>query len=311
MTDVLDTDRPVMHDHGNGMKWVWIRTTKARDEECGVAGEGIGWLAHKSDVFSLQDETGSTVLIAEWTGKEDLYAIWEKGTKSTYSKRKNVSEERKSLFDEFKDVMMPKLTLQPKGVGHEHLRFWNGDEMWLEDGKYHRIDGPAYKGDSIGEGWFVNGLPHRDDGPAIIERDGSTQWWVNGFLHRLNGPAADRTYGNKEWFINGLRHREDGPAVECYNGDKEWYRQGKLHRDDGPAVIKKDGTQEWYRDGELHREDEPAVIHPNGLKEWYFNGKRHRDDGPAVQFDCHDDDDDEWWIDGKQVPISVHTSMKM
>ena len=63
-------------------------------------------------------------------------------------------------------------------------------ERWLVNGKYHRLDGPAYivyyKNGSIGsEHWFVNNEYHRLDGPAFMRynKDGSInheEWIVHG-----------------------------------------------------------------------------------------------------------------------------------
>ena len=73
--------------------------------------------------------------------------------------------------------------------------------------------------------WYQNGKLHRLNGPAVEHADGSKFWYQNGMLHRLDGPAAEilDPAGYKAWYQNGKHHRLDGPAVEYGNGDKEWY----------------------------------------------------------------------------------------
>jgi hypothetical protein len=78
--------------------------------------------------------------------------------------------------------------------------FWGGIEYINEDGKLHRLDGPAVE-------W----------------KYGNKSWYINGMLHREDGPARESITGNKCWYINGLLHREDGPAIELSDGEKNWY----------------------------------------------------------------------------------------
>ncbi len=80
--------------------------------------------------------------------------------------------------------------------------------------------------------WYQNGKLHRLDGPAAEWADGTKLWYVNGQLHRLDGPAIEWSNGNKSWFQNGQVHRIDGPAVEWVGGYKEWWIEGeRLTRD--------------------------------------------------------------------------------
>jgi len=80
----------------------------------------------------------------------------------------------------------------------------NGNRAWYQDGKFHRLDGPA-----------------------IEYANGSKYWFQNGKRHRLDGPAVEYADGSKAWYQNNKRHRLDGPAVEYVNGDKFWYIGGK------------------------------------------------------------------------------------
>lgn len=75
--------------------------------------------------------------------------------------------------------------------------------------------------------WFQNGKRHRLDGPAIEFTDGNRSWWQNDKLHRLDGPAVEFADGYREWYQKGQLHRTDGPAIERTNGDCEWWINGK------------------------------------------------------------------------------------
>jgi hypothetical protein len=72
-----------------------------------------------------------------------------------------------------------------------------------------------------------NGRRHRVDGPAVEYVNGTKAWFLNGERHRTDGPAVEWSDGTKFWFLNGKRHRTDGPAIEYSNGTKEWYLNGE------------------------------------------------------------------------------------
>ena len=111
--------------------------------------------------------------------------------------------------------------------------------------------------------WFQNGKCHRLDGPAIEWVDGSKYWFQNGKYHRLDGPAIECADGSKYWYQNGKRHRLDGPAVEYVDGYKAWFQNGKYHRLDGPAIEWADGSKEWFIEDECLTESEfNARINP-------------------------------------------------
>ena len=75
-------------------------------------------------------------------------------------------------------------------------------------------------------GWYQNGKRHRLDGPAAEYANGTKYWYQNGEFHRLDGPAAEYANGDKYWIQNGKLHRLDGPAAEYASGNKEWYIEG-------------------------------------------------------------------------------------
>jgi len=97
----------------------------------------------------------------------------------------------------------------------------NGDKHWYQNGKHHRIDGPAIE--------YVNGDKY---------------WYQNGKHYRIDGPAVEYANGEKHWYQNGKHHRIDGPAVEYANGDKSWYLDGVeyFEHDHNNEIAKRNGN---------------------------------------------------------------------
>lgn len=56
----------------------------------------------------------------------------------------------------------------------------DGTKVWRQDGKFHRIDGPAIEWSHGGKEWYLNGEKHRVDGPATEWPDGRRWWWLHG-----------------------------------------------------------------------------------------------------------------------------------
>ena len=48
-----------------------------------------------------------------------------------------------------------------------------------------------------------NGKLHRVDGPAVEWANGTREWWLNGRLHRIDGPAIEVANGDCEWWVEG------------------------------------------------------------------------------------------------------------
>ena len=96
-----------------------------------------------------------------------------------------------------------------------HYYFENGIELVVEDW------GSGTKW------WYQNGKHHRLDGPAIEYSNGDKFWFQNGKRHRLDGPAYEWSNDSKEWYQNDKLHRLDGPAIEWADGHKYWYIEGK------------------------------------------------------------------------------------
>ena len=56
----------------------------------------------------------------------------------------------------------------------------NGDKLWYQNGKLHRLDGPAVEWSDGDKFWYQNGKRHRLDGPAIEWATGSKAWYIEG-----------------------------------------------------------------------------------------------------------------------------------
>ena len=84
----------------------------------------------------------------------------------------------------------------------------NGDKFWYQNGKFHRLDGPAIEYADGDKAWYQNGKLHRLDGPAVEFANGDDEWWQNGELHREDGPAIEHA-AYKRWFIEGKELSEE------------------------------------------------------------------------------------------------------
>jgi hypothetical protein len=57
--------------------------------------------------------------------------------------------------------------------------------------------------------WYQNGRYHRLDGPAIEYVSGEKNWCQYGELHRTDGPAIEYPDGTKLWFIEGRAYTKE------------------------------------------------------------------------------------------------------
>jgi hypothetical protein len=80
----------------------------------------------------------------------------------------------------------------------------DGDQMWYQNGKLPRVDGPAIIYETGYRVWYQNGKLHRVDGPAIISKNGSQFWYQNGKYHRVDGPAVIWGDGDQYWYIYNI-----------------------------------------------------------------------------------------------------------
>lgn len=80
----------------------------------------------------------------------------------------------------------------PKVPNGRHILPGNG-EIWIVDGKKHRIVGPAEKRGDGYEAYFCRGLRHRTNGPAVTYPDGTQEFWERGkFIRRVKAPSESK-----------------------------------------------------------------------------------------------------------------------
>jgi hypothetical protein len=89
----------------------------------------------------------------------------------------------------------------------------------LLNGKIQRVDGT--------EEWYENGKLHRMNGPAVTYSDGTKIWYQKGMMHRLDGPAIIFANGDRKWYKWGKLHCENSPACSYISGENEWWIEGK------------------------------------------------------------------------------------
>ena len=81
-------------------------------------------------------------------------------------------------------------TSETQAKGGKHMKdghyFNDGDEVWVQDGVFHREEGPAIIQPTGWEFWYKNGFKHREDGPAAIVRNIfsgeviANRYWLDG-----------------------------------------------------------------------------------------------------------------------------------
>jgi len=59
------------------------------------------------------------------------------------------------------------------------VKWFDCSQSFLQNGKLHRIDGPAAIDKNGTQQYRINGKLHRIDGPAFIWPDGDVEYWIN------------------------------------------------------------------------------------------------------------------------------------
>jgi hypothetical protein len=85
---------------------------------------------------------------------------------------------------------------------------------WRQNGKIHRVGGPAVECEVGDKFWYQNGMYNREDGPAVEYADGSGFWYLNDMLHREDGPALEYADGSRFWFLDSRKLTEAEHAAE-------------------------------------------------------------------------------------------------
>ena len=81
-----------------------------------------------------------------------------------------------------------------------------GEVNWLdEEGRAHRLDGPAVVRADGSEFYYHHGKANRLDGPAVVWSDGGKEWWID-----------NRKYTEAEFHkkVAELNNTCDGKVVE-------------------------------------------------------------------------------------------------
>ena len=160
-------------------------------------------------------------------------------------------------------------------IGGPAIEWKQGSTEWYQNGKRHRLDGPAYEGgggfNNGHKRWYINGKKLSEEEFNKITNK------LNEI--KVNDPRYDIKVderGTKRYYKPGtdILHRIGGPAVEYINGEKHWFQNDKFHRLDGPAIEWADGSKSWYQNNKLHRLDGPAYEGSDGDKYWYINDKK-------------------------------------
>jgi hypothetical protein len=163
-----------------------------------------------------------------------------------------------------------------------------GSDMTLKNGLLHSMDDKPYNS-SWDQVWFNEGKVHRENGPARVYNGTSFFWYKNGQVHRDNGlPAMEYDNGRRLWYEHGLPHRIGGlPAVEwCRRDDilfKEWWENGTLFREnDLPVIESSDGLKFWFRGGRVVDEQGCSIKEPHYDDiDWYVDSLAYRLAGNA------------------------------
>ena len=137
----------------------------------------------------------------------------------------------------------------------------DGDQIWLQNGKMHRLDGPATIYPDGSETWYKEGKIHRLDGPAAIFSDGRVLHYINNV--RLSEEEFNKSRRNiitlkliKEWEEESNWDCPYAAQIVCIYDFKIWYVNGKRHSTYGPAVVGPDGYKAWFIEGVEYTEEE-------------------------------------------------------
>lgn len=101
-------------------------------------------------------------------------------------------------------------------------------EIWMQNGKIHRIGGPSKTYEWGQEEWYVRGKLHREDGPAVTYSDGTQEWFIHGKIHRLDGVASTVKRAYPMWAVNNKIYTsvdEYNKAVNHWLGYREVTKQ--------------------------------------------------------------------------------------
>lgn len=71
-------------------------------------------------------------------------------------------------------------------------RYTGDNRSFDQDGKLHRLNGPAVEHPDGAKEWWLNGVRHRSDGPAVEWANGEVAWWFQGVCYSNIGGWLNR-----------------------------------------------------------------------------------------------------------------------
>jgi len=74
-----------------------------------------------------------------------------------------------------------------------------------DEGKRHRLDGPAFEGSDGSKFWYINGNYHRNIDPSDEFSDGRKYWLFKNKGHRIGGSFSSDV---EWWYIHGKEYTQ-------------------------------------------------------------------------------------------------------
>lgn len=106
-----------------------------------------------------------------------------------------------------------------------------------------RISGPA-------ELWFEDGKLHRSDGPAITYADGTKEWWIRGRRHRQGAASVVVAKGARWNNWQPVGHMSSRKRMPLTGPAELYYSHGQLHNVSGPALRAQGRRDQYWLEGE-------------------------------------------------------------
>ena len=94
--------------------------------------------------------------------------------------------------------IIDKLSITRNTTGHFKI-LRDGWEVYLRNGLYHRIGGPALIFNENNYEYFWCGHRHNSRGPAIISESRPDEWYLFGCEYEFNRSKKSFTFENKRY----------------------------------------------------------------------------------------------------------------
>lgn len=126
---------------------------------------------------------------------------------------------------------------------------------YYNDGRKHRLDGPAIDGPNSTEYW-VEGQPHRDGGPSIIYHKGDdngngvgqTLFHLHGVIVPQNIAEATDANFDHDWFYKEKNVEVRREIIRKFGLERivKIVEKGKLKIGEGRILDTEEGYELWY-----------------------------------------------------------------